>query len=44
MPTAFLKRDINRIHRIDDHLVQLLARRYRVSLQAMDIRLNNLGR
>jgi len=44
MPTAFLKRDINRIRRIDDHLVQFLARKYRVSSQAMDIRLNNVGR
>jgi hypothetical protein len=39
-----LKRDINRIRRIDDRLVQLLARKYRVSSQAMDIRLNNVGR
>lgn len=44
MPTAFLIRDINKIRRIDDHIVQFLARKYRVSPQAMDIRLNNLGR
>jgi Zn-dependent peptidase ImmA (M78 family) len=44
MPTAFLIRDINKIRKIDDRIVQLLARKYRVSSQAMDIRLNNLGR
>jgi len=44
MPTAFLIRDINKIRRIDDHTVQFLARKYRVSTQAMDIRLHNLGR
>lgn len=44
MPTAFLKRDLNKIGRVNEHLVQILARKYRVSSQAMDIRLNNLGR
>lgn len=44
MPTAFLKRDLNRIGRVNEHLVQILAQKYRVSSQAMDIRLNNLGR
>jgi Zn-dependent peptidase ImmA (M78 family) len=44
MPTAFLKKDLNRIGRVNEHLVQILARKYRVSSQAMDIRLNNLGR
>lgn len=44
MPTAFLRRDLNRIGRVNEHLVQILARKYRVSSQAMDIRLNNLGR
>jgi Zn-dependent peptidase ImmA (M78 family) len=44
MPTALLRRDVDRLGRIDDHLVQFLARKYRVSSQAMDIRLNNLGR
>jgi Zn-dependent peptidase ImmA (M78 family) len=45
MPTAFLMRDRNRMGRVDDdRMVQLLARKYRVSPQAMDIRLNSLGR
>jgi Zn-dependent peptidase ImmA (M78 family) len=44
MPTAFLTRDINRLGRIDERIVQFLARKYRVSPQAMDIRLNTLGR
>jgi len=44
MPTAFLTRDINRSGRIDEHVIQFLARKYRVSPQAMDIRLNTLGR
>jgi Zn-dependent peptidase ImmA (M78 family) len=44
MPTAFLMRDLNKIGRMNDHLVQFLSRKYRVSSQAMDIRLNNLGR
>lgn len=44
MPTAFLKRDLSKVRRIDDNFVQVLARKYRVSSQAMDIRLNNLGR
>jgi|SRR5579885_229560 Zn-dependent peptidase ImmA (M78 family) len=45
MPTAFLMRDLNKIGRLDDdRLVQFLARKYRVSPQAMDIRLNSLGR
>ncbi len=44
MPTAFLKRVLSKLRRIDDNFVQVLARKYRVSSQAMDIRLNNLGR
>jgi len=42
MPTGFLIRDINRLGRIDASTVQFLARKYRVSPQAMDIRLNKL--
>ncbi len=43
MPTAFLMRDLNKLGRVDDNLVQLLARKYKVSSQAMDIRLNSLA-
>jgi Zn-dependent peptidase ImmA (M78 family) len=44
MPTRFLMRDIDKIRRFDAQTVQFLARRYRVSPQAMEIRLTNLGR
>lgn len=43
MPTAFLEKDVIRLEEIDDAAIQRLAKRYKVSSQAMEIRLANLG-
>jgi Zn-dependent peptidase ImmA (M78 family) len=43
MPTDFVIRDINRLRRLDSHTPQFLAKRYKVSPQAMQIRLTILG-
>ena len=43
MPTNFLLKDIEELKRLDRGTVDLLARRYRVSPQAMRIRLGNFG-
>jgi Zn-dependent peptidase ImmA (M78 family) len=49
MPEAFLRRDVDELRAngiadvMDDGLIQELARRYTVSLQAMTFRLANLG-
>ena len=43
MPTHLLLKDIEGLKRFDQRTVDLLARRYRVSPQAMRIRLSNFG-
>jgi Zn-dependent peptidase ImmA (M78 family) len=43
MPTKFLKRDIDKLKRLDTHTTQFLANKYKVSPQAMRIRLTNIG-
>jgi len=43
MPTGFVLKDIGDLTEIDDVAIQRLARRYKVSQQAMQIRLVNLG-
>jgi Zn-dependent peptidase ImmA (M78 family) len=43
MPTHLLVRDIEELKRLDRRTVDLLARRYKVSQQAMKIRLGNFG-
>ncbi len=43
MPTHLLLKDIEELKRLDRGTVDLLARRYRVSPQAMRIRLGNFG-
>ena len=49
MPEAFLRRDVDELRAngiadvMDETLIAELARRYRVSLQAMTFRLSNLG-
>ncbi len=43
MPTQLLVRDIEELKRLDRRTADLLARRYKVSQQAMRIRLGNFG-
>jgi Zn-dependent peptidase ImmA (M78 family) len=43
IPTDFLMSDLDSLERIDKHTVALLASRYRVSPEAMKIRLTNFG-
>lgn len=44
IPTAFIKRDLDILERqMNSSIVEQLARRYKVSRQAMEIRLTNLG-
>lgn len=43
MPTKFLLRDVEKFRGIDAGAIQVLARRYKVSAEAMEIRLANLG-
>jgi Zn-dependent peptidase ImmA (M78 family) len=43
MPTDFVVRDINKLKRLDKQAMQILAKRYKVSPQAMQITLANLG-
>lgn len=43
VPTALIETDISRFNVIDDAVVSLLAGKYKVSPQAMQIRLSNLG-
>ena len=43
MPTRFLTSDLDTIRNIDKRAVTLLALRYKVSPEAMKIRLSNLG-
>lgn len=43
MPTEFLTRDLDALQKIEKRTVALLASRYRVSPEAMKIRLTNLG-
>lgn len=43
MPTDFVIRDINKLKRLDKQAMQILAKRYKVSPQAMQITLGNLG-
>lgn len=43
MPADLLQADISRYHVIDDEVVGMLANKYKVSQQSMQIRLSNLG-
>jgi Zn-dependent peptidase ImmA (M78 family) len=43
MPLPFLSEDIKKLKSVDQETVALLANRYRVSAQAMSIRLGNFG-
>jgi Zn-dependent peptidase ImmA (M78 family) len=43
MPTDHLTRDLNSLRRIEKRTVALLAAAYKVSPEAMKIRLTNLG-
>jgi Zn-dependent peptidase ImmA (M78 family) len=43
MPTRFLEKDLDSLHRIDKRTVAMLARKYVVSPEAMKIRLSQLG-
>ena len=43
MPTRFMKSDLDAIRTIDKRVVTILAVRYKVSPEAMKIRLSNLG-
>jgi Zn-dependent peptidase ImmA (M78 family) len=43
MPQGFLTKDVESIGAIDEEVIEGLARRYKVSAQAMQFRLANLG-
>jgi Zn-dependent peptidase ImmA (M78 family) len=43
MPVELIQTDVARFNKVDDNAVSWLAGRYRVSTQAMQIRLTNLG-
>jgi Zn-dependent peptidase ImmA (M78 family) len=43
MPVELIEVDVSRFHIIDEAVVSVLAGRYKVSTQAMQIRLTNLG-
>ena len=43
MPTRLMKSDLDTIRRVDKRAVTLFAVRYKVSPEAMKIRLSNLG-
>ncbi len=43
IPEEFLKTDLNKLKQLNKAVIKLLARRYRVSPLAMEIRLANLG-